>query len=265
MRLNNLTLEAFRGATQPITIHFDPSKPITLVFGENGNGKSTITDALTCLLTDNKGSIEDKSETEPKYLKSIGKTEAKITLNTSGGAFAASITGTARTIVKNPEVGQPTLKFLRRKMIVNLIESKASERYKELKDFIDVAEIFKCEEELRKAKRTAEADLQTTISVIAESNETLEKAWIEEGQPAESYLNWAEAQAAIDISDLTVEAQKYSNLKSKWSNILSKYESYLAVKETFRAAQLDLQSKDIDLEAAKIQNEAGDEIGRAHV
>ena len=258
MRLNNLTLEAFRGATQPITIHFDPSKPITLVFGENGNGKSTITDALTCLLTDNKGSIEDKSETEPKYLKSIGKTEAKITLNTSGGAFAASITGTARTIVKNPEVGQPTLKFLRRKMIVNLIESKASERYKELKDFIDVAEIFKCEEELRKAKRTAEADLQTTISVIAESNETLEKAWIEEGQPAESYLNWAEAQAAIDISDLTVEAQKYSNLKSKWSNILSKYESYLAVKETFRAAQLDLQSKDIDLEAAKIQNEAGD-------
>ena len=94
--------------------------------------------------------------------------------------------------------------------------------------------------------------------MIAESNETLEKAWIEEGQPAESYLNWAEAQAAIDISDLTVEAQKYSNLKSKWSNILSKYESYLAVKETFRAAQLDLQSKDIDLEAAKIQNEAGD-------
>jgi len=94
--------------------------------------------------------------------------------------------------------------------------------------------------------------------VIAESNETLENAWIEEGQPAESYLNWAEAQATIDISDLTVEAQKYSNLKSKWSNILSKYESYLAVKETFRVAQLDLQSKDSDLETAKIQNEAND-------
>jgi len=121
MRLNNLTLEAFRGATQPITIHFDPSKPITMVFGENGNGKSTITDALTCLLTDNKGSIEDKSETDPKYLKSIGKSEAKITLNTSVGAFSASIKGTARTVEKNPDTGLPTLKFLRRKMIVNLI------------------------------------------------------------------------------------------------------------------------------------------------
>lgn len=258
MRLNNLTLEAFRGATQPVTIHFDPSKPITMIFGENGNGKSTITDALTCLLTDNKGSIEDKSETDPKYLKSIGKTEAKITLNTNGGTFSASIKRNASTIEKNPEAGLPTLKFLRRKMIVNLIESKANERYKELKDFIDVAEIFKCEDELRKAKRTAESDLNTTISVIAESNETLEQAWIEEGQPAESYLNWAEAQAAINISDLTVEAQKYSNLKSKWKNVLSKYESYLAVKEAFRAAQVDLQSKDSDLEGAKIQNEAGD-------
>lgn len=258
MRLNNLTLDAFRGATRPITINFDPSKTITMIFGENGNGKSTITDALTCLLTESKGSIEDKSETEPKYLKSIGKTEAKITLNTSGGAYVASITGNARTILKNPDVGQPSLKFLRRKMIVNLIESKASERYKELKDFIDVAEIFKCEEELRKSKRTAESDLSTIISVIAETNETLEKAWIEEGQPSESYLNWASEQTVVDISDLTLEVQKYSNLKTKWSNILSKYDSYLAVKETFHNAQLDLQSKESDLEAAKIQNEAGD-------
>jgi ABC-type transport system involved in cytochrome c biogenesis ATPase subunit len=258
MKLNNLTLEAFRGATQPVTIHFDPEKPISMIFAENGNGKSTIADALTCLLTENKGSIEDKSETEQKYLKSIGKTEAKISLNTSNGTFFASIKGTARTIEKNPETGLLTLKFLRRKMIVNLIESKASERYKELKDFIDVAEIFKCEDELRKAKRTAESDYNTIISVIAESNETLERAWIEEGRPSESYLNWAEVQAAKDISDLALEAQKYSNLKSKWSNILSKYESYQVVKETFIAAQLDLQSKGSKLEVAKLQNEVGD-------
>ncbi len=258
MRLNNLTLEAFRGATQPVTIHLNPSKPITMIFGENGNGKSTITDALTCLLTDNKGSIEDKSETEPKFLKSIGKSEAKIILNTSVGDFAASITGTARTIVKNPEVGHPTLKFLRRKMIVNLIEAKASERYKELKDFIDVAEIFKCEEELRKAKRIAETDVNIIASIIAESNETLDRAWIEEGRPSESYLIWAENQASVDISALTVEVTKYSDLKSKWSNILSKYESYTSVKESFHTAHIDLENKSSELEAAKLRDDNGD-------
>lgn len=258
MKLNNLTLDCFRGATQPITIHFDPAKPITMVFGENGNGKSTIIDALTCLLTENRGSIEDKSETEQKYLKSIGKSEAKITLDTNGGSFSASITGNGRTVVKNPEAGHPTLKFLRRKMIVNLIEAKASERYKELKDFIDVAEIFKCEDELRKAKRSTELDYNSKVSIIAESSETLENAWVEEGSPSTGYLAWAERQADTDVSVLTAESQKFSNLKSKWSNIISKYESYTSSKEALAIAELHLREKHEDLEAAKLSDAVGD-------
>lgn len=258
MRLNNLTLDCFRGATQAITIHFDPAKPITMIFGENGNGKSTIIDALTCLLTENKGSIEDKSETEQKYLKSIGKTEAKIKLETNGGSFSASISGNGRTIVKHPEAGHPALKFLRRKMIVNLIEAKASERYKELKDFIDVAEIFKCEDELRKAKRSTELDYNNKVSIIAESSETLENAWLEEGRPSTSYLAWAETQSTIDVSDLTAETQKFRNLKSKWSNIISKYESYSSGKEALLTAELNLAEKSENLEAAKLQDAVGD-------
>lgn len=258
MGLNNLTLDCFRGATQPITIHFDPAKPITMVFGENGNGKSTIIDALTCLLTENRGSIEDKSETEQKYLKSIGKTEAKISLSTNGGTFSATITGNGRTIVKNPEAGHPTLKFLRRKMIVNLIEAKASERYKELKDFIDVAEIFKCEDELRKAKRSTELDYNSKVSIIADSSETLENAWVEEGSPSASYLAWAETQATLDVSDLTAETQKFRNLKSKWVDIISKYESYISAKEVLVIAELHLREKHEDLEAAKLSDAVGD-------
>ena len=258
MKLNNLTLDCFRGATQPVTIHFDSAKPITMIFGENGNGKSTIIDALTCLLTENRGSIEDKSETEQKYLKSIGKSEAKITLDTNGGSFSASITGNGRTVVKNPEAGHPTLKFLRRKMIVNLIEAKASERYKELKDFIDVAEIFKCEDELRKAKRSTELDFNSKVAIIAESSETLENAWVEEGSPSTSYLAWAETQATIDVSDLTAETQKFRNLKSKWSNIISKFESYSSAKEVLVIAELHLREKYEHLEAAKLSDAVGD-------
>lgn len=253
MKLNKLTLDSFRGATQPVTIHFDPSKPITMIFGENGNGKSTITDALTCLLTDKKGSIDDKSETDPKYLKSIGKNEAKITMETDKGTFAASISGTGRNVVKNPTSGQPVLKVLRRKMIVNLIESEASKRYDELKDFIDVSEIFKCEGELRKAKTSADSELERTVAVIATAKDTLEKAWKEEGEPGGEYMAWAELQAGMDVSELQSEVEKYKDLKLKWSEIDSKYTSYTSSKEQFALAEAEVNRKAEEFKQAQQQ------------
>ena len=45
-KVSKLSLFGFRGATQPVEINFDTTKPVTLVFGENGTGKSTIADAL---------------------------------------------------------------------------------------------------------------------------------------------------------------------------------------------------------------------------
>ena len=93
MRLNSLELDAFRGATVPVTINFDPAKKITMIFAENGNGKSTISDALTCLLTKDIGSINDKSGHDPKYLKTIGKDPAKIKLVSDAGTFSATISG----------------------------------------------------------------------------------------------------------------------------------------------------------------------------
>ncbi|MBK7816426.1 MAG: AAA family ATPase [Sphingobacteriaceae bacterium] len=72
MKLNKLYLKSFRGATNPVTIEFDSNKKITMIFGENGNGKSTIADALICLLTDNKGSLDDKSSVDISFLKSLG-------------------------------------------------------------------------------------------------------------------------------------------------------------------------------------------------
>jgi DNA repair exonuclease SbcCD ATPase subunit len=46
MKLLKLGIRSFRGATQPVVIDFDTDKKITMIFGENGNGKSTIADAI---------------------------------------------------------------------------------------------------------------------------------------------------------------------------------------------------------------------------
>lgn len=254
MRLNNLELDAFRGATVPVTIHFNPEKKITMIFAENGNGKSTISDALTCLLTEDVGSISDKSETDLKYLKSVGKDPAKITLNTSSGAFSATISGNGRNISKNPSNGLPLLKTLRRKQIINLIEAKAAERYKELKSFIDVDEIFKCEAELRKTRTSTERELTTTVTVISKANETLENAWSEEGKPETDFLTWAAIQSGKDISNLERDTKKYDDLKSKWEAIVARHNSYRAAKTKWQEAQQVHNTKLSELQKVQNQN-----------
>jgi hypothetical protein len=52
-RIERLKVCAFRGATTELVIEFDPEKPVTMIFGENGTGKSTIVDAIGFVCTQN--------------------------------------------------------------------------------------------------------------------------------------------------------------------------------------------------------------------
>jgi len=45
MPLQQLTIGGFRGATQLVEIKFE-DKPVVMIFGENGTGKTTIVDAI---------------------------------------------------------------------------------------------------------------------------------------------------------------------------------------------------------------------------
>ena len=119
MKLNNLHIKSFRGATQPVTIEFDKTKKITMIFAENGNGKSTISDAFVCLLTNEKGSLDDKSSIDMRFLKSLGtgNGETSIKLDTDIGLFSATLSGASKTFIKNPIVGIPSIRFLRRNQI----------------------------------------------------------------------------------------------------------------------------------------------------
>ena len=62
-RIESITLEKFKGATNNVTIDFDTSKPVVIIFGENGSGKSTIIDAIDFVFNDSFGSIDQRSTT----------------------------------------------------------------------------------------------------------------------------------------------------------------------------------------------------------
>lgn len=224
MKLNSLYIKSFRGATQPVTIEFDNSKKITMLFAENGNGKSTIADALICLCTDKMGSLDDKSSVEKSFLKSLGTGtgETKITLNTDIGVFTTSISGVAKTFTKTPATGQPALKFLRRSQIIDLINSQASDRYTALKDYLDVSNIYSGEEALRKTSREVEKDLGNSVSTLQSANDTLEKCWKEEGSPESDMLAWGKIQTEVDLSKEETAYKVLAELITQWQAIGNK-------------------------------------------
>ncbi len=221
MKLKQLYLSKFRGATQPVKVDFDPGKKITMLFGENGNGKSTIADALVCLCTDNMGSIRDKSSVDRAFIKALGSNnqDVMIKLFTDIGTFSAQLNATGATFIKTPAIGLPAVRHLRRSQIISLIDSEPSKRYEVLKDYIDVSNIIKGEDELRKTKKTADEAFVNIKNTIKAANDTLQKCWIDEGKPDTSFRNWAKTESESDITKQQEIHQQYLQLAVVWTMV----------------------------------------------
>ena len=56
-----LNIEAFRGVSGPFTVDFDTRQNLTVLYGENGSGKTTISDAFEFVIDGTSGSLEEKS------------------------------------------------------------------------------------------------------------------------------------------------------------------------------------------------------------
>lgn len=224
MKLESLEINKFRGATQLLKLDFSSTKPITMIFGENGNGKSSIADSLIALCTDDLGSIKDRSSTDKGFVKSLGcnADEVYLRLNTNEGVFTAKLNDSGSTFLKKPKTGAPHVRHLRRSHIINLIDSEPSKRYEVLKDYIDVAEIMKCEEELRKAKKTTSEAFQKIKATITSATAVLETTWKAEGSPMTTWELWAKSESDKDISNLIGRQNKILQLIKDWNDVVSK-------------------------------------------
>jgi len=227
MMLKSIYLDSFRGATKPVTIDFDSSKKITLIFAENGNGKSTIADALVCLLTNEKGSIDDKSGVDTQFIKSLDANTAKISMTTDTNTYSATITGNAKDFTKHFPDSAPDIRYLRRTQIISLLNLKPSDRYEQLKNYIDVSGVYKSEEELRKLSRDIDEDTNTLVSVIENSKATLDTIWTKEGSPMNEMLVWAKSESEKDITQVKIDLDILKGLSQQWREIGKKYNDIL--------------------------------------
>lgn len=252
MKLSNLKITAFRGATRPLTLEFDQSKRVSMIFGENGNGKSTICDAIVCLCTENEhGSLDDKSSTSKSFFTSIANKpqDVSISLTTDAKTFIAKLSGQG-VFVKTPQTGHPIVRHLRRSQITQLIEEQPAKRYEKLQSYIAVNSISHSEDMLRNAKKAAEIDLKLAIATLDEMSTTLENTWKKEGSPMKTWEKWAEHEALKDISEETARYESLHNVISHWSSLLdekSRYEKALN--------ELEAANKELEVAEAKLKEE----------
>ena len=195
-RVEKLSLRNFRGATCPVEVEFDTSKPITMIFGENGTGKSTFVDAIDFVCNQKHGSLSDRSSTSPKaHLPSLGSKARDIDISLVYGSqtWSGSL-GTQGPQTTGPD-GRPVARVLRRSQILQLIDEQPKKRYEVLQSFITVPNIEKSEQTLRDAVKTVGRDLDEAVRATQQAREALKKFWQDEGRPGNDPLQWARDKA----------------------------------------------------------------------
>jgi recombinational DNA repair ATPase RecF len=201
--LKSLSLTAFRGSTTTFVLPFEKDRKLTLVYGENGTGKTTICDGLEFLAKGEVGSLNDKGlgKALEKHWPSAGKQLSDIVValelrddTNCSGRFVG------KQAVFEPANARPKIELLRQQQIKALIETQAAKRYEELQRFIDVEGVERSEEALKNQIKELE-----TEKANAENDESKQFATIHDqyeiaGKPAgQSALIWARALMATPV------------------------------------------------------------------
>lgn len=251
IRIEQLTLTGFRGATCPVTVDFDKNKYATLVFGENGTGKSTIVDAIDFVCNGQYGSITELSSTKKSHVVAVSAKpkDLKVTLLAGGESWTATH-GTGGVQCKGPNKN-PSAKILRRSQLLRVVNAKPKDRYDALRDFIAVPNVQKCEDELREAVKTAKNNLEEAARAKAQAYESLEKLWRDEGSPSPGAELWGRAQAAENIDQLKARLDETKQVADKISAYIQAFDSVVEAEQTVATIAEKLITAEQALRAAE--------------
>ena len=222
--LRSLKIEGFRGASKAVEFTFEKGKKLTIVYGENGTGKSTICDALDLLGNGKVGSLDTRGLGSAiyKYWPTIGKSasDVRVTLNTASGNCVASL-DKSNVNVTNDAL-RPSVEVLRRAKILRLVEAKPSERYQAISRFVDVTGIEASENTLRGLVKSTEENEKVVIARVDENKRSIDSFWERAGRPqVGDLIKWVERMVAQDRSGLTARKTNLDLLISRWESLLS--------------------------------------------
>jgi len=219
--LRQLSIAHLRGSVSPFSMPFEKGKKLTVVYGENGTGKSTICDAFEFLGNGRVGSLENRGLGRPnKYWPSLGKSAADVlvTLETVDGASCtANLVKT--DIVVNPDANRPKVEVLRRSQILSLIEAKPGERYNAISRFINVSGIETSENNLRQLIQSLTKNRDVAVARVQENEDSITQFWTSAGKPGEDALTWAKSEAKRDPNAADAETTALAAVQRAYANL----------------------------------------------
>lgn len=208
--LKSLRIKHFRGSTKDFLLAFDPSKSLTLIYGENGTGKTTIADAFDFLGNSKVGSLESRGLGVLKpYWPSLGQPHTDILVEVAIGGQLWKAQSISKGVSITPaDAARPKVEVLRRASILSLVQEAPKEKYDALKPFIDISLAEQAEAALRKQIKDSEGVLNNSANRIAENRETLTRLHMESGSTVASVLVWAQTILLNPPTDSTEEVER---------------------------------------------------------
>ncbi|MEK7738347.1 MAG: ATP-binding protein, partial [Pseudomonadota bacterium] len=228
-RIEKLSLTGFRGASIGVDLPFDAAKPITMIFGENGTGKSSIIDALDFVCNKEFGSVAEKSGTNPKeHVVALKKTakDLKVSLQYDGSVWTG-VLDKGLPSVAGP-TAPPRARILRRGQIQEVVTAPPADRYKALQSFIVPPKVEGAERALRDCVLSFKGDLDSAVRAKTQSEDALNGSWIDAGKPGKDAQTWAKERAQENEADLTAVAAEAKGLHAAMDRAQASVESWTA-------------------------------------
>ncbi|MCU7850069.1 MAG: AAA family ATPase [Candidatus Thiodiazotropha sp. (ex Lucinoma kastoroae)] len=245
MAIKSVIIEHLRGSVTPFTLQFEKGKKLTVIYGENGTGKSTICDAFDFIGNGKVGSLENKGLNRTgKYWHTMGSkpTDTTVTLELSKGVCKA-VSGKGSVLVE-PEDHRPHVSVLRRSQILNLVEARPAERYTAISHFIDVAGVEASEASLRTLIRDIESQINVAIARIQENRDTIDNFWEQAGKVGNDAIQWAKNEITYDMSSAEAARSALDKLQETYGKLL-------AYPETFRTYNEEISDREAAIEQQK--------------
>ncbi|MBB5352105.1 recombinational DNA repair ATPase RecF [Haloferula luteola] len=181
-----LSLEAFRGVDSPFEIRFDTKQNLTVLYGENGSGKTTISDAFEFVIDGTAGSLEEKSLDGKSKLGQLVNAcrkavDLRVSLEVAGQTRSARL---ARQKVQLDGRLAYRLKVLSRKNITKLVEETPANRFKRIQDFVSIPALDREEAALNELVLSEQRNLESQSKLIAQAGEMLSALFEEHADKA---------------------------------------------------------------------------------
>lgn len=257
--LKVLTLTAFRGSTGSFMLEFEKGKKLTLIYGENGSGKTTICDAFEFLATDRIGSLEDRGMGKglEKFWPAAGKAASALAIDLETTAEKCSGRIINKQVSVSPANSRPRIELLRQRQILELIQAPPAKRYESIKRFIDIEEIEQSEDALRQHRKTLTSDRELARTAEQENLATLQSFYEAAGKPARlNAVTWAMQRLAEPTTNLDADISALADLRAAFAALKSDCDKLAARLAAVTAAETIAEAADQDRLSAS--SEAGD-------